>query len=187
MTGGAPVPDFKFAEEIPSGMAREECAKLAELCAGKTVLEVGSYLGRSTVAVASVARLVHSVDWHKGDMHAGMGDTVHEFFRNLERYGLRERTVVHVGRNEEVLPSLVPGTFDVCFIDSFHAREAVERDVSLCRPLVKAGGAVAFHDYGLRIAPHGIPFGVTEAVDSLVSREGLRMELTRSLAVVFLR
>lgn len=173
-----------FADEIPSAVSPDECSKLAELAHNRTVLEVGSWLGRSTVALASVAKAVHAVDWHKGDAHSGEGhDTLAEFTANLVRRGVRDKVVIHVGRNEEILPTLTPGMFDLVFVDSFHTREAVERDISLVRPLVAIGGTIAFHDYGIS---HGDPpFGVTQAVDAFCASLGIwKPEVTGTLAVV---
>lgn len=158
---------FKFAEDIPSALTREECSALATACAGKVVLEIGSQFGRSTIALASAASRVHAVDWHKGDAHAGHSDTFKPFLENLERHGVRNKVVVHLGTSEQIAPILKPASFDLVFIDAFHERSAVEKDAALCLPLVRPGGIIAFHDYGVTMSSNGIAFGVTEAVDGL--------------------
>lgn len=176
--------DFVFAEDILSAVSREECAKLAQLARGKTVVELGSYFGRSTIALASVASVVHAIDWHKGDVHSGATDTLQVFLANLSRYGVREKVMVHVGRNDEIVPQLPREGFDLAFIDSFHEEKAVEADALLARPLVKRGGFLAFHDYGVVASRDGVPFGVTSAVDAFVKREKLPLQVVRTLAVV---
>lgn len=153
---------------IPTSMSDAEVARLVELARGRTALELGSYLGHSTAAMARSALVVHAVDWHRGDLHAGSELTVHPYLDNVD--GLP--VVSHVGRIEDVLPLFRDGAFDFAFHDAFHATEAVLRDAALLWPLLRPGSLVAFHDYGL--------FGVREAVDSL----GPLVELTETLAVV---
>lgn len=178
---------FTFPEDILSAVTREECERLAELAKDGLVLELGAQFGRSTFALASVAKVVHVVDWHKGDEFSGESDTFHQFQSNLQRYRLTKKVVSFVCRNEVILPAL-KGIFeyDLAFIDSYAAREAVEQDLRLVRPLVRAGGVIAVHDYG---DVPGVPpgrFGVTEAVDGFVLQEGARLETVRTLAVIHL-
>lgn len=179
--------DSIFAEDISSAVSQEECEKLGELADDKICLELGSWYGRSAVAMGSVAKRIHAVDWHKGDPQSGQVDTLKGFMANIDRYGIRGRAVVHVGRNEEVLPALALGYFDLVFVDSFHTQAAVERDIELVVPLVKPGGVIAFHDYGLKIVEDKVAFGVTEAVDAFAQKHGLKVEVVRTLAVVRLQ
>jgi predicted O-methyltransferase YrrM len=169
---------FIFAPEIFSAVTQDECQVLASLAEGRIAVELGSHFGRSTVALASTAKLVHAIDWHLGDPHAGVTDSLGAYMKNIEKHGLREKVATYVGRFEDILPLFKPNVFDVAFIDAFHERLAVERDLSLVLPAMKPGGVLAFHDYG-------IPwFGVSAAVDSFVQSRGLKVELTRTLAVV---
>lgn len=154
---------------IPTSMSAVEVTRLVELAEGRTVLEVGSYLGHSAVAMASAAKVVHTVDWHRGDPHAGDERTVHPFLDNIS--GLR--IVAHVGRIDDVLPLFRDGSFDFAFHDAYHTTDAVEHDIALICPLLRPGSLLAFHDYGL--------FGVKEAVDQM----GPLVELTETLAVVW--
>src|SRR2546425_8848821 len=163
-----------FAEEISSFVTQRECETLAELAEHKRVLEVGSEFGRSTIALASAAALVCSVDWHRGDEHAGWHDSLAILWNNLDRYGVRERVVLLIGEDQVVLPLLKENLFDLVFIDAFHSYESVHRDIELARPTLKSTGTWAFHDYGR--------FGVTQAVDELVAQERGRLEFRESLA-----
>lgn len=160
--------------EIESSVTPEEMWRLRSLAEGAIVLEVGSWRGFSTVAMAQVATIVHAVDWHLGDDHAGHDESLGPLIDNLDRYRVRDRVVVHVGDAAVVLPLFQPGHFDVAFVDAFHQTEAVRRDADLVLPLVRPGGHIAFHDYGL--------FGVKEAVDALEDLEWL--ELVGTLAVL---
>ena len=51
--------------------------------------------------------------------------------------------------------------FDMVFIDADHTDDAVKKDITLWKPLVRKGGILSGHDYGI------IP-EVTKAVDELI-------------------
>ncbi|HEY3182509.1 MAG TPA: class I SAM-dependent methyltransferase [Gaiellaceae bacterium] len=156
-------PRGAFAPDVASSLTEAEANLLAELARGKVALELGSWFGRSTIALASTAERVHAIDSHGGDSHTGPLSTLSSFLRNLRRYGVRDRVVVHLGDVDEVARVLAPASFDVAFVDGLHTREAVERDAQLLRPLVRDGGVIAFHDYGR--------YDVTEVVDALGTPE----------------
>jgi predicted O-methyltransferase YrrM len=173
-----------FAGDIESTVSKEECAKLAELARGKLVLEVGSYLGRSTIAMASTAEVVHSVDWHIGDLHNQYRDSLKEFLKNLEEYKFRHKVRVHIGASEELAAVFASDFFEFIFLDSFHAEEAVKLDILNYYPKLRPGGFIAFHDYGMHPPEAKPPFGVTQAVDEFVDREALKIDVIGTLAVV---
>lgn len=158
--------------DIETSVSPAEGERLAELAIAGVVLEVGSWRGFSTVAMAQTAKLVHAVDHHLGDEHAGHDESLSILMENLDRFDVRDRVIVHVGDAADVLPAFRLGMFDMAFIDAFHETEAVRRDIELVRPLVHVGGVIAFHDYGR--------FGVAEAVNEL----GWPVALTETLAVV---
>jgi methyltransferase family protein len=162
--------------EIVTALTENEKNCLAELARGAVVLEVGSQQGASTVAMAREAKVVHAVDWHRGDPEAGEGDTLLSYWRNLHAYGVRDRVVTHIGDSALVLPSLRLGAFSGVFLDGCHEEEAVRRDLALAEPLVQQGGWFAFHDYGR--------FGVTPVVDEFVENGDLSMRVVDSIAVV---
>lgn len=170
-----------FPGEIPSSVSEQECEKLAELASNKIVLELGAWQGRTTVCIAQTAAVLHSVDWHKGDAHAGETQTLPHYLRNLHRYGLYDRVVTHIGRFETVLPALCEGYFDMVFLDGFHTYEAVKTDLHRALKVLRPGGVLVFHDYGVVASSHGgDKFGVTEAVDEAFPVD----ELVGSLAIV---
>ncbi len=144
-----------FAWDVGSSVTYPEAALLGALARNQNVLEIGSWLGRSTIALASTAKHVTAVDWHQGDFHAGEGDTEAGFRANLERYGIQNVTVV-VARIED---AKIKGPFDGVFVDAAHDAESVARDWQIAVRVCREGGWVAFHDYGR--------FDVTDFVDSL--------------------
>jgi predicted O-methyltransferase YrrM len=183
-----PTSEPIFAAEIASSTTEAECRRLSELARGQRVLEIGSYFGRSTVALASTARAVHTVDVHPpDDAGAGLETTVAALVANLDRYDLRHKVVVHVGFSQLILPMLRPLSFDLAFLDAQHQREPVEEDLAALLPLMRKGGVVAFHDYGVPGVEHlgtWDAFGVTGVVDEFVRTRNLRVDVTDTLAVV---
>lgn len=163
-----------FADKVQSAVTREECEALAAIAKDKVVLEMGSWLGRSTIAMASVAQAVHSVDTHKNENMEALPNSFEEFVKNLESHGVKDKVHFYVGRFEDVVPRL-KGPFDVVFIDGDHTLRVVARDTDLALKALTPPtspyprGVLAFHDYGLKFIdghPES-PFGVTEVVDNL--------------------
>lgn len=180
--------DVTVAKDVPSAVTFAECRRLGELARGKRVLELGSYFGRSTIALASTATLVHSVDLHPAeDLHGGFTSTVEPFLENLERYDVRHKVIVHVGFSQVILPELPAASFDLVFLDAQHQREEVEEDVQSILPLMRSGATLAFHDYGIPGVEHNgrwDSFGVTEVVDNLARERGGSLEVVGTLAVL---
>lgn len=168
----------KFARDVPSAVTQEECSKLSSLAKDKVVLELGSQFGRSTIALASTAKMVHSVDWHDGDPYSGYEESISKFLENIKKHGVREKIVMHVGSFQDVLATFKEGMFDFCFIDAFHEEESVVQDANRVLPLMKTSGLVAFHDYG---RPQ---FGVTKAVNAFADTRKAKIEIRGSLAMV---
>jgi predicted O-methyltransferase YrrM len=165
---------------IFTSVHEDEASALVEYAADNCVLEIGSWVGFSAVAMARVAREVHAVDWHQGDDDAGRQNTLPQLWKNLARYGVRDKVILHVGRSERVLPLFAPDIFDFVFIDGAHTTEQVRLDAWLTLPLVRHGGRIAFHDY------EDERFGVTAAVRQLIA-EDERVEWegnVRTLAVL---
>ena len=133
--------------EIDGWFLVDEGNALMYLAKGKDCLEIGSYKGRSTVALASVANSVFAVDTFKasGDGQVQMSDftTLDEFLSNTKDFNNVE---YGAGRSQDILPS-IDRKFDLVFIDGMHSYEQVKLDIELCWDLVKDDGFFAFHDY----------------------------------------
>lgn len=129
--------------DIPTAVIHVEQEKLAELATGRTVLELGSDYGGSTVLMARVARLVHAVD---DFAHRGPGGQLPDFVANLERYGVRDRVIVHCGSFDDVVPFL-RRKFDFAFLDGEHNYEDTLDQIALARSVLKPGSLIAVHDY----------------------------------------
>ena len=122
------------------------------------VVEIGSYCGRSTVALGSAAAAadpsgkvrIHAIDPHDGVVGAmdrgliRMPPTLGKFRRNISLAGLGDRVECIPKRAFEVEWSQ-----PICllYIDGLHDYANVARDFHQFAPSVAPGGFVAFHDY----------------------------------------
>ena len=113
------------------------------------IVEVGSYKGRSTVAMGYACRgtnrHVYSVDlWNPYP--------IQDWRQNVEKNGLLEYVTPLQGNSHDVLSQwnqLTGGkVIDLIFIDASHEYADVLLDFELSFPLVKPGGWIAFHDVG---------------------------------------
>lgn len=129
------------------------------------LLEVGSYLGKSTLYLAAAARerggVVVTVDHHRGseehqpgweyhdpalvDPAVGRVDTLPGFRRTIASAGA-EDVVVAVVAAGEALAALWARPLAFVFIDGSHTDESAQRDYAGWAPHVAPGGTLAIHD-----------------------------------------
>lgn len=136
-------PDAWLAVE--GWMSEAEGFQLKALADGRRVLEVGSYKGRSTCCMASVALEVVAVDHHKGDDSAGDGGTLDEFCGNLVRCGVADRVKV-VCQDFRSFDPHPYGGFDLVYLDADHSAQATYEAAALALSCVRPGGVIAWHD-----------------------------------------
>jgi predicted O-methyltransferase YrrM len=131
-----------------------------------TLVEIGTYQGRSAILLAGAARVAGrkliTVDHHRGseehqpgweyhdpslvDPLIGQIDTLPLARRALALAGVEREVVMVVGRSPEVA-ELWPGAeLGFVFIDGGHTDEAAVADYESWSPLVTAGGVLAIHD-----------------------------------------
>lgn len=165
-------------------MHEDELWKLVQLAAGKEVLEIGSFKGLSAYCMATVAKSVYCVDTFRANS-AGQQQmeelTTYQDFKNAtERFNNVE---VHIGTSEAagdaVKSGVIPGNFDLIFLDAMHTHEDVKADIRRWWPRVRDGGLMVFHDYGHDHFP-----GVKQAVDEIFgpqeNRIGTLMWMTKT-------
>lgn len=149
-------PDMRRILFTEGYLSEEECRLLRDLAAeaaGGCIVEIGSYRGRSTTALALGTRggaglPVYAVEPHavfQGE-HARYGpqDRV-AFFRNVLRAGCADIVRLLSTRSEIVTPGWTEPVA-LLWIDGDHRYEGVKRDMDGWGPHVVSGGVVAFHD-----------------------------------------
>jgi len=147
----------------------------------KNILEVGSWMGRSTNALLKGAGenqgYVTSVDTWGGsvdtrDMTNWMAkekDVFEIFKKNTEKYS---NLSVFKGKSVESANYFQNATFDMIFIDAGHTKQEVQDDIYAWLPKVKENGIICGHDYieswmGVIEAVNGI-FGKPDGVEGTI-------------------
>lgn len=122
---------------------------------GLTVLEIGSFQGRSAVWMLENL-LTHDTsrifcvdtfegsDEHSEDLKAGL---FQRFCDNIQPHKARVR--ICRGRSSDVLktPEILNSRFDIVYIDGDHRSASALEDAILAFPLLKEGGVMVFDDY----------------------------------------
>jgi MMP 1-O-methyltransferase len=175
------------ARRVPGWTRDVEAVALAQasygLPDGAVVVELGSFLGCSSVLLAGARKVrgsgrVHCVDPFdaSGDsFSAPIYETIRDsasfslrerFERNLVRAGVREWVDVHQARGEDAVRSwAVP--IDLLFFDGHHSYEVVSATYAAWTPFLKKGGVLAVHNSrtGYRQESHD---GSARVVEELV-------------------
>lgn len=142
------------------------------------VVEIGSYKGKSTVAlalglIAGGQGRVYAVDPHLGKIISGQKNTqktLTEFKENIRQAGLTAK-IVPVVKTSAVAASEWKLPVRLLFIDGLHDYEHVSEDYRIWSPFVADGGCIAFHDgYGGKLGVRKLLGEVLrEQVDNIVS------------------
>ena len=122
-----------------------------------TVVEIGSYHGRSAIVMASAAAegvQVVAIDPHAGNDRGPMewegtseeGEADNRtFWSNLQRAGVAER-VRHVRLRSQVAGPEVEEPVDLLYLDGAHRYRPARDDLAVWAPRVRPGGTMLVHD-----------------------------------------
>ena len=144
---------------MTEGQARRLWDRASTLAAGASVVEIGSYHGRSAIVLASAAAdgvEVVTVDPHAGNDRgpqqikavAEEGERDHQtFLGNLKRAGVHER-VRHVRHPSQsaAAQEAVEGEIDLLYIDGAHRYGPALADIRAWGARVADGGTMLIHD-----------------------------------------
>lgn len=120
------------------------------------IVEIGSYLGRSTAALALGTRAgfcvpVYAVDPHEsfrgilgGDFSFGPSDRT-QFMQNMLRAEVTE-IVRLVNLSSEYVTASWPDVVGLLWIDGDHRYKAVKRDLKCWLPHLRPDATIIFHD-----------------------------------------
>ena len=117
---------------------------------GKNFLEIGSYLGASSIVIASaltdVSQKLYCVDtWENDAMTEGKKDTFHEFSTNVSNFSTH---IVPLRGVSAEISQTFNESLDYIFFDGDHSYEGIKTDVITWLPKLRPGGIAIFHDYG---------------------------------------
>lgn len=137
-------------------LSEAEAGFLYEIARNATgpIVEIGSYQGRSTIALALGSRAGHGVPVFAIEPHEqfagplggvfGPADRA-AFFRNLLETGVTE-IVRLINLSSEIVAPGWRTKIDVLWIDGDHTYEGVRRDVDVWLPHLMPEARLAFHD-----------------------------------------
>jgi hypothetical protein len=124
---------------------------------GGTIVEVGSFLGRSAafmaVEIANSGKKIRfvCVDQFTGHLGAGLFDgrcSIPTFHANMARGGISHLVEAMEELSVDASKAFSDASVDFVFIDAAHDYDNVRADICAWLPKVKPGGVIAGHDYG---------------------------------------
>jgi len=123
----------------------------------KKIIEIGSWVGESTVCWADAiinkqGAEVISVDWYRGNPGTELQRASEEDIYSIFRSNMKELGVIDVIKNmimssSDAVRFIPDGYADIVYIDACHDYKSVKRDIELWTPKVRVGGIIAGHDY----------------------------------------
>ena len=126
------------------------------------ILEIGSWMGKSTCILAGACKerlpqtRVYCVDpfdlsgapaqeaYHRR-LVADASGTFYQFLENARRHDFESHVVPIGARSEQALPGLGL-RLRMIFVDGAHDFDSVDRDVRLSLPMLEEGGVLVLHD-----------------------------------------
>ena len=119
-------------------------------CEG-VIVEIGSWQGKSTIALALGAAKTHREKIHAIDPHAVLAeegyleDTRCAFMANIKQAGVEGRVIPMIMTSKEAARDWNQ-PIRLLWIDGDHRYESVKQDFLLWEPFVVNGGIIALHD-----------------------------------------
>ncbi|MDE3178669.1 MAG: class I SAM-dependent methyltransferase [Acidobacteriota bacterium] len=152
---------WRRARGVQGYMGEKEFRALAQLAAlsarsqNGLLVEIGSFKGKSTIALAMVARSMNlgkvvSIDPHTAPSQTdpdlrGQLSSFDEFMANLRSAGIEDQVEVYRQTSQEAGKGWErPVRF--LWVDGDHTYEGASSDISLFLPHLAPGGIVAIHD-----------------------------------------
>jgi len=134
-----------------------------------TMIEIGSFVGESTVMFAQHFKEVIAVDpflegYDDADPTSYLFEFKNVYQTYLERTGDHKNITTIVSTSTDALDQLKGSKYDFIYIDGLHTYDGVKTDIINYLPLVKTGGVIGGHDF-TRAIPHLV--GVYEAVNEI--------------------
>lgn len=152
---------FASLAEVNGWMTHDQAQRLwnrsSELTSGATVVEIGSFQGRSMCVLASAAApgvTLYAIDPHGGNDRgpqeiegfAEEAESDHQLFlRNLETAGVRDR-VTYLRKFANDALTDVPQNIDLLYVDGAHRFAPASQDIRQWGSKVKDGGRLLVHD-----------------------------------------
>jgi predicted O-methyltransferase YrrM len=155
--------------DVKGFLSDKEAKKLQELFLNVhrlgSVLEIGTYCGKSTLNFAVVARkidgLIYTVDHHTGSEEHQLGEEYHdedlydrrlekfntlpEFLKNIRSSNLGQFIIPLINKSSEASETFSE-LISMLFIDGGHSSEAAFSDYNSWKDKISSGGLLVIHD-----------------------------------------
>jgi predicted O-methyltransferase YrrM len=139
----------------------------------KTILEIGSYIGESTILFKNkfpdaflyiVDPWINNYDISDPTINIMSMEKVEHIFNEL-MYNKTKYCKFKMTSDEFFQVQNIPEFFDLIYIDGNHSYEYVKRDLQNSLNVIKKDGIISGHDYG-RDINHTL--GVTKAINEII-------------------
>lgn len=125
------------------------------LSPGSQVVELGSYQGRSSVAIAAVLPadgVLHCVDHFQGSaehlrVNLDVSNLLAAFQKNIEDFEVSDKIRVLAMTTTEAAEKFTPESIDMLLVDAAHDYDSVKTDLVNWYPKLKPGGFLVCDDY----------------------------------------
>lgn len=172
---------FEKVDEVTGWLGEGACQVLYEYAKGikkGTILEIGCYMGRSTLllALSSPTSQITSIDPYIS-LDNSFGEVKPtEAKANCERT-MEDQKWNLIGTTSTDAAKIWTKKIDLLFIDGDHSYEQVKQDIEMFAPYVKKGHYMILDDYAV------IQYGVRKAIDEIWSKYFDSREIKEGLAV----
>ncbi len=202
MLGNRRKADLIFVRTFPGWFSRKEAGLIYDVVLGLTgpgaLAEIGSWLGKSTVAIGLAVEasrrpddVIYAIDHHQGGVEPEQqghevikseGTTYNAFLANIERGGVADRIKPLKMTSVEACEKLTAEGIKLkfLFVDGAHDEESVARDLEIFLPLLLPGAFIAMDD----AKPEGKHPGVYRAFQRVLEPISDHVGWGRSLLVV---
>jgi cephalosporin hydroxylase len=135
-----------------------------------TMIEIGSYMGESTMMFASsgIFKTIHSIEPHQGaelfneTNGYDWSDVEREYIINTRYF---DNIIHHKDYSYNISEEFEDNSIDFIYIDADHTYESVNRDLKLYLPKLKPNGWIGGHDYNKNQWP-----GVVKAINENIGK-----------------
>ena len=116
-----------------------------------TVVEIGSWKGKSTIALAlglleSAGGNLYAIDPHMGSSESPALDTYADFLHNIKSAAVSSVVTPLRMRSHDARERFRPASVDLLFVDGSHEYEDVLRDIDDWSPTLTDGAIIGFND-----------------------------------------
>lgn len=145
--------------QIPGSCSLEKALVIQQivkqLSPGSRLVELGSFQGRSSVAIASVLpanSVLYCVDHFAGSeehkkWNLDISNLLDAFIKNIDRFGVKDKINTLVMSTVEAAAKFEPESVDLVLLDAAHDYDSVKTDLLNWYPKLKPGGYLFCDDY----------------------------------------